>query len=164
MIPLSPFRLELDMFKVKQYAGTKFRIEKCFGEGRCNKADAHSSHFWFEETICLDEMSIEVTTNERRKEQRKIWVPIRWYNFEFSYLKCLEKAPTEKNTLKLINQALDYARLNCFDPTGEPQNMASKLGFSSYSKFLAMVEENILRIEEASKYKLNAQIPIDGSD
>lgn len=120
---ISPYIMKLDRKKVRNICGIGFDLVQC-GERR-----------WLEDKLIGDEITVQVKGAYGRTEDRKIHVPIRFWNFSWS-LHEIQKNYPHLGEVETIEKAMRHAELNCFDPTGEPNNMATRLGYTSYSKFL----------------------------
>src|SRR5690606_29057818 len=132
MINLGVYHKELDPSEVRKYAGLKFILRHCLGEGVCRMTPPHEKHDYYEQILLTDEVAVPPKSKESPPTAD---LPIRWWNFCHAYWQILAQSHKEQRTLaqlRAVQDALVYARMNCFDIDGSPSNMARSLQYKSY--------------------------------
>ena len=142
MISLQHFHVQLSDSDLAKYAGMRFEKRSC-EKMNCRRDGDHAIHVWWEEILLTDEIRI---TKPKREGPDSINLPIRWHNFCFAVMKVMQM-PEKYRELALAQNALEYAKRNCFDFDGSPQNMARSNQFSSYAKFTEFVLNQIKYME-----------------
>lgn len=146
MISLGVYRSNLSEKEMQDFAGVKFESRNCLGEFGCRQKGDHGKHFWFEQILLTDEISVP----PRKDKPAKMPTTIRWFNFCYAYWQILLIAYRDQKQLTHLRAAQDalvYARLNCFDIDGSPSNIARSMQYDSYSKFNEMVSASISDLE-----------------
>lgn len=152
MIAPAKYRNEIDPEEMRKYVGIKFYLQKCVGPD-CLREGDHKEHFWFDERLVADEVTGKgLDVGGKLNEAKLISLPIRWFNFCLAVHTVTKKNPL-LNGLKLMQKAIEHAKDNYFDPAGGPNNMANKMGFSSYSKLLKMIEDDETEKELLKKHR-----------
>lgn len=85
----------------------------------------------------------EILATKANRENRRVWIPIRFNNFNYAISRVMEASKSNILTVQLFRKAVEFVKINCFGAAGEPVNMAEKLGISSYSKLLEVVETDL---------------------
>lgn len=138
MNSITQFATHLDHKQLANLAGIKL-IKRFCNPDKCTRQGEHNTHSWFEEVLITD----EVTTSS--KDNPKMDLPIRYWNFCFAYSKILSLSRLPK--FEKIQKALEYAKQHCFDLDGSPAHLARAFQFKNYSKFNEMVNSTISKYE-----------------
>lgn len=142
MIDFSAIHQKFNILDLKKYAGVRYQFEKCIGEGLCRRDGDHKDHTWYDEVLISDEILL---AGGKGQLDKKVWLPIRWYNFTLAVYKVMNGRKILKNDFEIATEAIKWAKDNCFDPSGAPNNMATKYEFTSYGKLLDQISENTIK-------------------
>ena len=142
MIDFLPYVQLVNWSDAKQYAGIKFSVAECCGE-LCKRNDHPNDKAnlgnhrcsWYEDSLVSEQVKVQKKGQFGKLEDVDVWLPIRYFNFVWAVEMVEERYPLA-TTFEKLQKAIQYAKLNCFDPTGVPNNLATRFGFTSYSKFL----------------------------
>lgn len=126
--------------------GVKFELKHCSEGCKRNLTfpdKGHEQHDWYEETLITDEVLFPKVDNHGKDYVQKVFLPIRFYNFQWAYLQALKEGA---KGLAAYQRAVVIARDKCIDFDGSPIKLPNNLGFSSYTKFNQSVIDQLQAI------------------
>lgn len=82
-------------------------------------------------------------TNPEKFQEKKVWIPIRYYNIVLAVHQTLNEARATVLTPDLLRKAFKLSEERFFGLMGEPLNMAKELGATSYKKLMDSAEADL---------------------
>lgn len=147
--------------EIKHVCGVYWISDSCIGftEGsdvNCCREGDHIKHCWVSEVLISDQ--IEFNQEERvgqniRLIKKRIWLPVRFFNFQFCVWKILCKKNKVNANAEDLKEAIFMAKSTCIDMDGDPVNLTDRLGVS-YNKIIEMTEAR------AKGSKINPKIKV----
>ena len=133
----------LDEKELSDVVGVYYKKSKCSGE-KCKREDHQQNGVceWLDEVILTDRLQYQVKGQYNKMEDREVQIPVRYYNFMVALSNISANNPLLTEPEK-INKSLKHAKMNCFGLDGKPENMAEKLGFSSYNMLLQSLNQKL---------------------